>query len=112
MFLLSATVVLLQVIVARVFAGLVYNRLHYFPISMAMLGLRGGGILLFAYRDRFDADAGTIARRYIRRALRASIVFVALMLGINHVGGRWIDGALGNLPDGELISFFFRTRVV
>ena len=54
-FLLSLTVILLQVILSRLYAGLIYNEFYYFPLSLAMLGLSGGGVLLFLPAPRIGS---------------------------------------------------------
>ncbi|MFQ5416391.1 MAG: hypothetical protein ACE5FL_04985 [Myxococcota bacterium] len=113
-FLLSATVVMLQVVLARLMIGLVYNAFYYFPIAVALLGLSGGGVYLYANRDRMESDPATLYTRYIRWALWASVALVVAVLVISEVG----DLVMGSVLDARShqqgfdgVGFFFESRI-
>jgi hypothetical protein len=113
-FLLSLTVLLLQVVLSRLFAGLVYNDLYTFPLAMAMLGLCGGGVWLYAFEERFPSDPDRLARTSIRRAFYAAVLFAALTAGINALAQNTIDADLlakASRSDSILEPLFFRSRI-
>lgn len=70
-FLLSFSVLFLEVILTRLFVGLIFDRLNYLPLSMAMLGLSAAGITVFHRPERQIA-------RDAARALTASLLFLVL----------------------------------
>jgi hypothetical protein len=112
-FLLSLTVLLLQVVLSRLFAGLIYNELYYFPLSMAMLGLCGGGVLLYAFEERFPPDAAELARRSLHRALLASLLFAGAVALLNAATQRGVDAPLieAALRGEDVEPPFFRSRI-
>lgn len=98
-FLLCASVLFLEIILTRLFTALIFDRLYYLPISMAMLGLSGGGLRVFFRRtSSIEHDAW--------QAVGASLVFAALFLLTLVVSNSFLRHADENMA----IGVFLRSR--
>ena len=74
--LLSASLILLEVLLTRLFSVILYYHFAFLAVSVAMLGLGGGGVLAYLNRRR-------LPREKVPNALvRLGLMMAVLMVGV------------------------------
>ena len=126
LFIIGFVTVSFEVVLTRLFSAFVYDDLHYFPLSLALLGASAGALSVQIRRLRYRGDFEALCSKHLFRSVWASLLYALAFIVVLHVDAaaleRLVEGVRTEAVDasrdtsevtlGAIQLTFFRSRLV